>query len=366
VIRPPVQPRVLMFSQRNIYKPEVWRCGFYEFEEIIRSIDSVEMLCPKAKKWFIQGKRFALGVGKRSSIAINPGIPKLTLDRRYDLFFAICQIPSDLLNVNSVTNWKQNCKTSICMLGELWEKEIPSYRSCLKILSQFDYVLLNFKQCIELVGQITKTHCSYIPFGVDALLFCPFPNPPERVIDVLSIGRRSESLHQSLLSMVKECQLFYVYDTFMDLRTFDLEQHRLLLANLAKRSRYFLVNPGKFDLPNESGNQSEIGARYFEGAAAGTILIGEEPRVEIFKAIFEWPDAVIQLPRSSDRIEAFIHDLDMQLHRQEVVRRNNVAHSLLNHDWVYRWETVLDLAGLAPMPKLVERKQQLQNLSKMA
>ena len=40
----------------------------------------------------------------------------------------------------------------------------------------------------------------------------------------------------------------------------------------------------------------------------------------------------------------------------------NMAEALSRHDWLYRWESVLKLAGLQPRSKLLERKQRLADL----
>ena len=134
---------------------------------------------------------------------------------------------------------------------------------------------------------------------------------------------------------------------------------------MAKRSRYFIVNPGKVNLPEETGGQSEFGYRYFEGAAPGTIMIGEIPNNTEFKRIFCWEDAVIHLPFGSDEIGTVITKLDRQPERQMRIRRNNIIHSLLHHDWAYRWETVLQMAGLAPLPMLVKRNKRLKEVAAM-
>jgi hypothetical protein len=154
-----------------------------------------------------------------------------------------------------------------------------------------------------------------------------------------------------------------LYDTLKYLNTFDLEQHRALFANKAKRSRYFIAYPAKVDRPEERGAQSELGARYFEGAAAGTIMIGERPSNEHFDRLFPSPDAVIPLPHDAQDVEDVITDLDRQPDRQDRIRRTNVVDALLRHDWVYRWETVLRIAGLEPLPALSKRKQRLSELA---
>ena len=127
--------------------------------------------------------------------------------------------------------------------------------------------------------------------------------------------------------------------------------------------RYFLVNPGKIDSYNETGGQSEFGPRFFEGAAAGTIMIGEYPINEEFKKIFHWPDAVVHIPYGHHNVDIIIDEIDKQPERQNQIQKNNVFQSLLQHDWAYRWETVLKTAELKPMPELYERKKRLKNLS---
>lgn len=356
--------RVLMFSQRNIYKSH-YRCALYEFEDIIRQVDSVELLAPQPNKWFKYGNRISQRLAASYAFAPNPGIPKIRIKGSYDLFFVVCQFPKDLLHIENVEGWRNHYKTSICWLNEIWVSEIYKYRYYLKILSKFDYVIVNLSQSINAINEIIGGKCFYLPFGIDAILFCPYPKAPQRCIDVYSIGRRAEETHQALLRMVKENKIFYVYDTIDGDQVINPNQHRLLFANMAKRSKYFVVNPGKIDSPDETRGQSEIGNRFFEGAASGTIMIGECPKNEEFGKLFNWSGAVVHLPFGSSKIDTIINELDKEPFRQEQIRRNNMVQSLLRHDWVYRWETVLKTVGLGPLPGLLERKKRLDNLSKM-
>jgi hypothetical protein len=356
--------RVLLFSQRNIHKNH-YRCYIYEFEDIIREIDSVEFLTPHPIKWFKYGIRIAGRIANDYGIALNPGIPNIKLKTSYDLFFAVCQFPKDLLYVESVEGWRDHCKTSICWLNEIWVADLYKERCFLNILSQFDYVILNCSQSVNPVNEVIHGRCFYLPPGIDAILFCPYPKLLPRSIDVYSIGRRSEETHQALLRMLKQKEIFYVYDTMAGEEVVDPAQHRLLFANMAKRSRYFIVNPGKINSPKETNGQSEFGPRYFEGAASGAIMMGECPKNEEFKKIFNWPGAVIHLAYNSNKVDKIINELDSQPNRQEQIRRNNVIESLLRHDWVYRWEVVIKVVGLEPMPHLLERKKRLRDLSNM-
>jgi spore maturation protein CgeB len=265
--------------------------------------------------------------------------------------------------VNAVRNWKDACKTSICLIDELWVREMSGSRNFLRILEKFDVVMLYYSQSVKPLGERIGRKCVYLPPGVDSLLFSPYPDPPKRVVDVYSIGRRSQITHEALLRMVSEDGLFYLHDSIAGDQSIDSLQHRALFANVAKRSRYFLVNPGLIDRPDKRGDQIEIGNRYFEGTASGAILLGERPNNQEFEKLFDWPDAVIPLAYNSPDIGKLIKELDRQPERQDKIRKTNVEQSLLRHDWVYRWEAMLNTVGLAPMPQLFERKKRLKALA---
>jgi spore maturation protein CgeB len=297
-------------------------------------------------------------------VLLNPGIQKIRDQGHYDLFFAVCGYPTDLLMVDAALNWRDHSTISACLIDELWVREIPLYRHIFPILRKFDVIFLYYSQTVKPLSERLGTRCVFLPPGVDALLFSPYPKPPKRSIDIYSIGRRSEVTHRTLLRMAADNGLFYVHDSIAGDKAIDAGQHRTLLANAAKRSRYFIVNPGLVDHPEKTSKQIEIGNRYFEGAASGTIMIGEEPRTEAFETLFNWPDAVLHLDYDSSEIDRIVNDLDQQPDRQEAIRRTNVAQSLLRHDWAHRWEAILNTLGVAPLPQLVERTERLRNLAR--
>lgn len=355
-------PRILLFSERNIYEREVWRCAYNEFERLLQELDAVDVLAPKPASWYPHGKRAASKLGQYFKTPLNPGIPKAAVEKDYDVFFTVCEKPSELLNVNSVKGWKDRCKTTFCWITEFYVKDMATHRSCLEVLSQFDFVLSLFPG-LDPFRKVVKGECIYLPGAVDALRFCPYPDPPRRSIDVLSIGRRSEQTHRALLNMMGRENLFYIYDTFSNLASHNLDHHRQLVMSMAKRSRYFIANPGKIDIPEETGRQSEFGHRYFEGAAAGALVVGQRPNNSEFDRIFHWRDALIDFPFGGEHIAEIMRELDKQPERQIAARRNNMVQVLLNHDWVYRWEHVLKLAQVAPSPQLLKRKERLKQLA---
>ncbi len=360
-----VDQHICMFSQRNLHGL-VSRCNDYEFEDVACTIDDVDLFAPGPYSFFPVGQKIANRFARHTSIiSLNPGIRKQRLAKNYDLFIIKCLFLRDLTSLNALKGWRQRCQTAVCWVMESWAGELHKFKGHLKILSQFDYVIINCSASIQPIQDIIQRPCLYIPPGVDAIQFSPYPNPPVKCIDLYNLGRKSPVTHAALLKMVKEKQIFYIYDTISKLDTSNPSQHRNLVANIAKRSRYFFANAGKIDLPSETHKQAEIGPRFFEGAAAGTIMLGECLQTDAFRSNFDWPDAVIEVPFHSPNIAEILADLDSQPERLAEISRNNVVQSLLRHDWVYRWKKILDMVGLEPRPALIKREERLQQLAEM-
>ncbi len=356
------RPRVLLFSQRNAARTLPFRCAHFEFEDIISEVDSVDLVASRFDHLTLR-HRCAKEFAYHTPFVFNPGIERKRFESNYDVFVAICGNPSDLLQICTMGNWRARCRTAVCVIDEVWVTQMPAYRNYLKMLRKFDLVCLYYSQSVEPLNNLIGPRCIYLPPAVDTIRFCPYPNPPQRVVDIYSIGRRSAVTHQSLMKLAAKESLFYVYDSTSADQVLDPVQHRELYARTLKRSRYFIVNPGLIDRPDIRGNQIEIGYRYFDGVAAGAINIGERPKNDVFPRLFDWPSSLIDFPYSSTDFEKSVQELERDPEKLAGIRRANVHQALLRHDWVYRWEMVLKAIGLEPLPKLQERKEHLQNLA---
>jgi Glycosyl transferases group 1 len=366
------EARVLLLSQRNIAKDAaaalhqsiLFRCPHYECEDIICQIDSVDLVAPGAGRWFIGRYEATKRVAFHSPVMLNPGVAKVKASRTYDLLFAIFGSAVDVLLLKALGDWQKVARRSICLIDEMWVRELRTYRFFMNTLAKFDCVMLYYSESVDAVNDAIGGRGRFLAPGIDALLFCPYPGDLKRVVDIYSIGRRSEATHQALLKLAKEQGRFYLHDSVSGSHAFNATEHRLLFANIAKRSRYFIVNPALIDRQDVRGNQSEMGSRYFEGAAAGAIMIGERPSNKEFKKMFDWPDAVLDLPYGSVEIGQIINEVESKPRWEETMRRNNVVQALLRHDWAYRWEAVLCAAELKPLQGLLDRKSRLERLAK--
>ena len=212
------------------------------------------------------------------------------------------------------------------------------------------------------LSKVIRSSSSFVSFGVDALRFSPYPRAPERVIDFYAMGRRGRTAHMSLLEHARTREdFFYLYDSATaGLFVEGPAQHRERLANLIQRTRYFMASHAKVNMAEQTGGQEAFGPRFYEGAAAGAILVGTPPKCEVFDSYFDWPDAIIPVPYDSTVIPDVISELDKDPERVERARRANMTNVLRRHDWLYRWLDVLETIGLDPKPAALERRAKLE------
>ena len=365
-------PRICMPTWRNFTR-RAFQCGLYEAQDVLVEIDDVDLIYLDMSwgKYFTETslRRPLYHDVSRKLIFVNLGLKKVQLSRDYDVFIAVCNTFSDLPYINAIERWRDHCKISVCWIDEMWAAQIPNYKYWLPALSQFDYVFIGLKDSVSALSQAAKRPCYWLPGGIDALRFSPFPDPPARVIDVYSIGRRNEGIHREMLKAAERGKLFYVYDTLAgaaNTGVYDHRQHRDLRANIAKRSRYFVVAAAKMDALHETHGQVDIGSRYYEGAAAGTVMIGEAPDCEAYRELFGWPEAVVQIQPDGSDVMAVLSDLGSDPQRVAAISRRNTKEVLLHHDWVYRWNEMFRVAGIEPSARAAARERRLKDMADFA
>jgi hypothetical protein len=251
----------------------------------------------------------------------------------------------------------------VCFVDEIWGKGLTSRKSELRVLSRFDHVFVGTQGSVESLAELTGRTCTYLPASVDAVALCPYPGSATRVIDMYWMGRRSAPTHQALLELARRERWFYLYDTLEQCNVPDPRAHRRHLAELLQRTRYFFAYTGKVNATEQTGGQQEIGSRYFEGAAAGTVMIGEPPVTPWFDKLFGWDDAVVRLPYDSTDPRVLRAVLDLDPSRERAIRNTNVVESLRRHDHVYRWAEVLRRVGLVETQEMVLRRTRLRELA---
>ena len=368
-----MQAKVLLLSQRRIADLVAY-CLAYEFEDIFAAVTDAQRIDVTDQP--------ALEFSRRAYklVRLSSGSPRLArqlapyprskvvLERDFELFFPVFSHTYELYSLATIPNWRQRCRKAACFITEA--NLLPEY--LLELLSDFDHVFLGSLHSVKDVARLTGRPCTYLPPAVDVPRFTPLSLDQPRPIYVCNLGRRSHVTHQALLEVAERQQIFYYYDTVVasgsDLkqRTFRVDnphEHRGMLATILKHSCYYIANRSYINQPEFTAGRDEISARFYEGAAAGTVMIGEAPRTEEFKRQFDWPDALIQVPFDSPDIGHILADLNGNPERLRAVRRNNVREAALRHDWLHRIRVVFDVLGLPPTEGMQVRAHRLDQIA---
>ena len=358
--------RVCMPTWRR-FNHNAARCTLYEAQDVFASLDDVDVIPLEATGMWKWKQHFLRSLMPRDFtkklIYANPGIKPVRLTQDYELLVVMCQQWYELLYLNAIEGWRDRCRTVVCWLDEIYAGSIHNYGSWLHVLRKFDHIFLPYELSASVLGKTIGRPCHYLPRAIDVLRFSPYPKTPARVIDVLSIGRRWEGIHEALSDWSRSGEAFYIHDTVSDggdqpIR--DVALHRTMLANMVMRSLCFVVAPGKMQEVGETHGQMEIGMRYYEGAAGGAVLIGQALDTEFFRNLFDWPQAVIPLRPDGSDVKEVVQGLRNSPDLAGAISRQNAVSIAARHDWMHRWEVILEMCGVKASPKLAGRRMQLK------
>jgi hypothetical protein len=368
---------VLLLSMRGLADLVAY-CLQYEFEDIageVTGADRVDVGDRGALEFSRRAYKLArFTTGSRSlAWAWAPRPSTVKLKRDYDLFFPVFNSAYELYALATVPDWRERCRVAACFVNEIWASDLPGY--LLELLARFDHIFVGLRHPIDEIARITGRPCSYLPLAVDVLRFSPLPELPPRTIDVCNLGRRSAVTHGALERLAGDRRIFYYYDTVAasghdrKQRTFHVDnasEHRLLLASLLQRSRFFIANRALVNEDEVTMGRDEISGRFYEGAAAGTVMLGEAPRTEEFRRQFDWADAVIPLPFDCPDVDRVLAELNSDPQRLAEISRTNVGRAALRHDWVHRLRTVFETVGIQPTEAMLERESRLEAVAGQA
>jgi hypothetical protein len=367
---------VLQLSMRKVHDLVAY-CGLYEFEDVVAEVtsaDRVEIVDYEA----VESARRAYKLGrlmtgsKRIARRLTPRLPVTRLTREYDLFFPIFNDPFELFALAAVPEWRSRCRVAACFVCELWLHNLPDF--LLELLSEFDCVFTGMQSPVSQVARIVGKPCVYLPLAADVLRFAPSPSPspPPRVIDICYLGRRSPVTHEALLKLAEQRRIFYYHDTIRSSGqggkqvTFpvgDPRAHRILLANVLQRSRYYMANRSRINEPETNGSE-EISSRFYEGIAAGAVLLGDAPRSREFRKQFDWPDAVVPLPFDSPDARDVLAVIDADPVKEAAIRHENLRQAALRHDWLHRLQRIFRTADLPVTEAMALRAVRLEEIAK--
>lgn len=359
------RPRVLVHSPRASKSASPAISPHIEMENLIAEMDTAEIVAPPLRSSM---GRLPLGpiekVHNRLAKASHRGAarnlsfaPVQPAHDEYEMFFALLLCPDDALGLLAVDRWRERSGVAVAWLIEAWYDDLDTWKGHWDLLAQFDHVFVTMEVTRDKVGEKVGSPVGYLPYGTDTLVFSPPSLDRSRPIDMLSLGRRTAGTHAHLLDRARREDFYYQYDSIHASEVKDHVEHRFLYASQAQRSKFFVAHRSKIGAP-EIGDQHEFGGRFFDAAAAGTVSVGEFPDTDRFREAFDWEGWGIPLAVDADPAPVFEMAAD-DPDRIEAGRRRSIANSLDRHDWLHRWSTILDAAGLDESAGMQDRRRAL-------
>jgi hypothetical protein len=359
--------KVLILSTRLLER-RVFNSFIYEFEDVVAQMENA-IICPVRSKQ--AGKAFRLGTRLLNSAISGTCLhqhrmglfEEESLDYEVDLLVVpvLSAYQCDILK--SLPRWRERCKHAIAVLFEFWPpllSHVPTLAG-LGFLKGFDHVSVANATCVPMIEDCTGEPASYLTYAVDAFRFCPESLSSSRPVDVYYLGRRSPVTHSALVDLSRDPSFFYYYSTVTDGEIGDHVSHQELKAVLLKKTKFFVAYPHNWDksVVVKTGGINELSLRLFEGAAAGTVMLGGKTDCPAFEEYFGWEDAIIDIPYEASNIQALLNELQKQPDRLASIRRHNVCQTLLKNDWAYRWMQILQSLNLPPTNFLRNRVEAL-------
>ena len=361
------RPRTGVFTLRNSAY-EVSRGPGYEFEDkIVQELEPnavfVEPMRGTARQPGLRAKRWL----ERKGVAtgeLSFGAATKHMEQDLDLFFAAPAVPHDLLTLTTIRDWRKRSKVAVCYLQELWISEFDTQLPGIQaILQQFDHIFVGLYHTADALSRKLGRKVEYLPLGIDAELWNPYTGTPKpRVIDACAIGNMDPDTHQRLWDWAERTGRYYNFTSIGSAKySMSHVVHRQNLAQTLQRSKFFFTYMAKRAVTTQRGTQLEFGPRYFEGAGAGAIQLGDVVKTNAaYLSHVNWEGAVIEAPFTDADLPALIEEIEKDEAWIEKLRRQNVAQCLTRHDHLNRWDVVLKAAGLKETPAASERRARLE------
>lgn len=284
----------------------------------------------------------------------------------FDLFLYVAMTPWDLLEAQALSRIRERSKKSAIFLYEFYSAEAEEMARPFRLLDDFDHVFIGNHLSVPVLQRYTSTPASYVPAAADCLLATPYPNPGSRPIDVFGMGRGVSSVHAQLVELTLRNRLFYHWELHgWNMPPNGYAEARQRTYHLIRNSRFltcfgYHAQTGK---SQQSKGEAAIPTRVFEGTASGAVLFGSAPRTDEWHRLFDWDDALVEIPLDPVDVAAAYEEVDAQPERFRRAGVRNAAGALRKHDWAYRLETMLETLDLPVPPAMSDRKSRLAALA---
>lgn len=260
-------------------------------------------------------------------------LPKKNFNIDADVIWYVLMGPENY-ELDLFKGWHQKAKYRIVYLFDTLE---PQFELIKRLFSDnsFNICITSFSDAAPLLENLTGKKWNAVPQAIPEGLFSS-TSPEERVIDFCSYGRRIDSFHQTLIEFCRSNGLYYDYTTHDRSKPTapeeDLYRH---YAWHLSHSKFAISWPVELTHPSRAGKLNPVTCRWFEAAAAGTVILGKKPENPEFENIIA-PNVVIEMDPFADKatiwekFEKIYADRNAYLVNAEIIRKEN--------SWKWTWK----------------------------
>ena len=238
---------------------------------------------------------------------------------------------------------------------ERWVDRVPPplrrparrLRHELRNVGALDRIFIPTEALVEAQQAFLEVPVTYLPIGVDAVAFGS--ERVDRSIDVNGYGRQPPALTRHLSDVMNihdgPHRFHHTDHVQIGLVTDPVRHRRQFWRTLADSRVALAYAPEAYD-PAKRFDCSFVGQRWYESLAAGCVIMGQAPSSEDAARLFDWPDALIELPGEPADAWRAIRDLLDDPARIARLSRRNYRKALARHDWRHRFAAMADLLGI--------------------
>jgi Glycosyl transferases group 1 len=308
-----------------------------EMEDVFAEVTQATLLCPETPERFVE---------------MTAGLPAAGAD-----LFIACLSLADVVDLfGNARRWRRPFRRVFCYVFDAWVEASEIEKSPVRrrisrftrVVHQIDHLFVSNPDSVADHAAAYDIPVSYVALAADVLQFGSMQ--AERPITVNAYGRQHPP-HVDALARAyntnRSSRALYHTDHMSIGTVFDLRRHRASFWKLLSMScitlayDHMTVDPGQRRFPF-----SFVGQRWFEGLAAGCVVVGIRPQCAETDRLLHWPDATIDVPESPDDFMAFVESLLADGDRLARARVANYRHMLLAHDWGYRVVEMLAAVGI--------------------
>lgn len=190
---------------------------------------------------------------------------------------------------------------------------------------------------------------AYLPIGVDAVRFGSARQ--DRTIDVNAYGRQPRGVTNLLSDTLNVRDGRYRFNHTNHLASItirDPERHRALFWRMLTDSKIALAYVPEATGDSDRFDCAFVGQRWYESIAAGCVVMGRQPDTPEMRRLFDWPEALIELPDDPEAARARILTMIENPAERAAISRRNQREALERHDWRHRIAAMAERSGIEP------------------